>query len=134
MDDKKKETLSLLTELIKFANADREVRESEHRFLLAIAFQLGISLEEFEGLFEANIEFKPPVLEADRIVQLQRFVLLMNVDKKVHAKELIQIKELGMKLGLHPHAVQQVLEEMHLHEHSLIPAQRLIEIFKVYHN
>jgi uncharacterized tellurite resistance protein B-like protein len=59
------EKLSLLTELIKLAKVDQDVRDSEFQFLFAISNQLCISQSEFESLFEKYIDFKPPVLEFD---------------------------------------------------------------------
>ena len=134
MDSKKKEVLSLLTELIKFAKSDKQYRESEHRFLLAVSFQLGVSLDEFESLFESNINFTPPKKESERILQFQRLVLLMNIDNEVSEIELHKIKDFGIRLGLHPDAISEVLSEMKNHEDSLIPADKLIAIFRVHHN
>ncbi|TNE55655.1 MAG: TerB family tellurite resistance protein [Bacteroidetes bacterium] len=134
MDEKKKETLSLLTELIKFAKADQEYRDSEHRFLLAIAHQLGVSDQEFEQLFKEYIEFTPPKIEIERIVQFQRIILLMNIDQDVDTQELNQARDLGVRMGLRPQAIEQVLLEMKKHENSLIPPEILINIFKVHHN
>ena len=54
MNHSKEEKLSLLTELIKLARVDKEIKEMEHQFLLAIANQLQISQEEFETLFKNN--------------------------------------------------------------------------------
>ncbi len=106
------EKLGLLSQLIKLARADEQVKDIEFQFLGTIAVQLGVSAEEFKHLFEKYIAFEPPEFEFDRIVQLQRLVLLMNVDQEIDEKELSLIREMGMKLGLHPLAVAEVLEVM----------------------
>jgi hypothetical protein len=134
MDANKKEKLSLLTELIKLANADLEVREMEHQFLMAIAMQLGISAEEFVPLFEQNIDFVPPVNEFDRILQLQRLILLSNVDLENSENELRFIKELAIKMGLNSLAVDEVLRRMHDYENKIIPPDVLIAIFTANYN
>ncbi len=134
MESSKQEILSLLKELIRFANADRQYREMENNFLLAIAEQLGIAEDEFQALFDAHIDYTPPTLEFERIVQFQRLVLLMNVDHETNETEIHKLKEFGMLLGLNPEAVNEVLVQMKLHENGMLSPEKLIEIFKVHHN
>ena len=128
------EKLSLLSQLVKLARADEEVKESEFTFLSSIASQLGVSQEEFKGIFDEYIDFEPPAFEFDRIVQLQRLVLLMNVDLEIDNNELYIIKNLGMKLGLNVLAIEEVLEVMHEYPNKMLPPERLIGIFKAFHN
>lgn len=128
------EKLSLITELIKLARVDQNVRESEFQFLSAISHQLGISQAEFNSLFEKYIEFQPPVFEFERIVQLQRLVLLMNVDQVIEEKQLHLIKDLGIRMGLNPLAVAEVLDTMSNFPNNMIPPDKLIAIFRTFHN
>ena len=128
------EKLSLMAQLIQLAKADEEVREAEHQFLLSIAVMLEIDPEAFAKLYDEFIDFEPPALEMERIVQLQRLVLLMNVDLEIDGDELATIRDLGMRMGLHASAVNSVLEEMHNYENKMIPPDRLIAIFTTFHN
>ncbi|PHR36667.1 MAG: hypothetical protein COA38_01185 [Fluviicola sp.] len=130
----KNEKLGLLAQLIKMAQADQKIREIEFQFLLSLAAQMGVTKEDFKQLFEENIEFNPPRLEAERIVQFQRLILLMNVDLEIDDKEIEYIKDVGIRMGLHPSATNTVLEEMHNYKNKIIPPERLLEIFNVYHN
>lgn len=130
----KNERLSLMAELIKMAKADDKLKEVEFQFLLSLAMQLGVTKEEFKQLFEEYIEFMPPKFEVDRIVQFQRLVLLMNVDLEVDDKEMDYIKNIGIKMGLHPMATNEVLRVMHRYKNNVVPPEKLIEIFKTYHN
>ncbi|MGV6861830.1 MAG: TerB family tellurite resistance protein [Putridiphycobacter sp.] len=129
-----KEKLSLLAELIKVANADGQIREEEKQFLHAIAMQMGVSPQDFLKIFNENIEFIAPALEADRIVQFQRMVLMMSVDRNASLKEVEMVKKLGVKMGLNPSAILTVLNEMHNYPNNMLPPERLIEIFKTHHN
>lgn len=133
-ENEKNERLSLLAELIKLAKADDEMREIEFQFLLSIAAQMGVTKEDFKTLFEQYIEFNPPKLEFERIIQFQRLVLLMNVDLDINETELEYIKDLGMRMGLHPMATSEVLKVMHDYPTKVIPPERLIAIFKTFHN
>ena len=133
-ENEKNERKSLLSELIKMAKADRTIKDVEFQFLLIIASQLGVSKDEFKELFEEYIEFNPPKMEFDRIVQFQRLILLMNVDLEIDDKELEYIKDLGIRMGLHPLATEEVLIIMNEYPNKIVPPEKLIQIFKTYHN
>lgn len=129
-----KEKLSLLTELIKLARCDNEVREQEYSFLLTIAQSLDVSKEVFDQLFEQNIEFTPPESEFDRILQFHRLVLLMNIDQETAEPELEHMKNIGIRMGLNPIATNKVLAAMEEYPNKIVPPERLIEIFKEHYN
>jgi hypothetical protein len=131
---KENEKLGLLAQLVQMAQSDDKIRDVEFQFLLSLAAQMGVTKDEFKRLFEENIEFQPPKLESERIVQFQRLILLMNVDLEIDESELDYIKDLGIRMGLHPMATNAVLKEMHNYENKVIPPARLIEIFSTYHN
>ncbi|MCH2230127.1 MAG: prolyl oligopeptidase family serine peptidase [Crocinitomicaceae bacterium] len=128
------EKLSLLADLVKLAKSDNEVREIEFQFLFSIAAQLGITKDDFMYVFEKNIEFTPPKLEADRIVQFQRLILLMNVDLEAGTEEIDYIKNIGMRMGLNPMATNEVLNRMNDHENKIVPPDELLVIFKTFNN
>ena len=134
MKSKLAEKLSLLTQLIKLAKADKQERDLEYDFLLILAERLGVDKEQFDQLFADYIEYSPPPLEADRILQFHRLVLLMNIDGESHKSEKRFLQMTGVVMGLNPVAVTAILEEMRSHENMVIPPDRLIEIFKVHHN
>lgn len=128
------EKQSILSQLIKMAKADGKIKEVEFQFLLSLAAQMGVTKEDFKRLFEEYIDFNPPKLEFDRIVQFQRLILLMNVDLEIDDSEVEYIKHLGIRMGLHPSATDRVLEEMHDYPNKIIPPEQLIAIFRTYHN
>lgn len=135
MDDKEKnERLSIITELIKLANVDKEIRDIEFEFLLAIASQLGVTKDEFKNLFESYIEFSPPKIEFDRIIQFQRLILLMNIDLEINSEELAYIKDLGIRMGLHPSATNEILKIMKNYPNGVVPPDKLIGVFRTFHN
>jgi hypothetical protein len=95
---------------------------------------MGVTKEDFKLLFEQYIAFLPPKLEADRIIQFHRLVLLMNVDAKVSTEELDYIKETGIRMGLNSLATNDVLRLMSDYPNNVIPSEKLIELFGLYHN
>lgn len=128
------EKLSLLSELIRLASSDSELREREYDFLLSIARGLGIEKEAFDKLFEKHIDFRPPKSEFDRILQFHRLVLLMNIDGESSPEELDQIRDTGIRMGLSPDSTEQVLEMMERFENRVIPPETLIAVFKKQYN
>ncbi len=133
-ENKKNEKRSLLAGLINMAKVDHSIKDVEFQFLLAIASQLGVTKNELKELFEEHIEFNPPKIEYDRIVQFQRLVLLMNVDLEIDASEINYLKNLGMRMGLNSLAIDEVLAVMNNYPNKIIPPEKLIGIFTTFHN
>ncbi len=130
MEEKK----SLMKSLIELAEIDGKLIEREYAFLWAIASQLGLSKEKFDELFQEDIEFNPPANEFERIIQFQRMVLMMSVDENTSETEINYVKEMGLKMGLNPMSISNVLVEMKNHPNNMIPPNVLIQIFQRHHN
>lgn len=129
-----KEKLSILSEMIAFAQGDGEINSAEYDFLLRIAKSLNVKKTMFEKLLAEKVETVPLKNEMARIVQFHRLVLLMNIDNKQQLSEIKQLHDIGLKMGLPPAAIDQVLMVMHNYPHKIIPTKKLFEIFRAYHN
>ncbi len=130
----KNEKASLIQQLIDLAKSDEHMKDAEFQFIMNLAHQMGLTRDELKQIFEKHIEFKPPKLEFERIVQFQRLVLLMNVDLHIDKSELDYIRNLGIRMGLHPSATNEILKIMHDYPNKVVPPQKLIEVFKTYQN
>lgn len=129
-----KEKLSILSEMIAFARVDYSLKESEYDFLLGVASNLGVEKEIFDALLK---EKSPKVVlksQAERIVQFNRLLLLMNIDQEQHEKEIHTLHNIGLAMGLPPSAIGQVLEVMHKYPDKVVPPDVLINIFKAHYN
>ncbi|UII78878.1 TerB family tellurite resistance protein [Flagellimonas sp. CMM7] len=129
-----KEKLSILSEMIAFARVDYSLKESEYDFLLGVASNLGVEKETFDALLK---EKSPKVVlksQAERIVQFNRLLLLMNIDQEQHEKEIHTLHNIGLAMGLPPSAIGQVLEVMHKYPDKVVPPDVLINIFKAHYN
>lgn len=128
------EKLSILSEMISFARVDHSLKRSEYEFLLKVARNLGVTKEVFDGLLNEKSPKVRLKTQAERIVQFHRLILLMNVDDEQHKKEINTLYNIGLKMGLPPVAISQVLEIMHRYPNKIVPPDVLINIFKAHYN
>lgn len=134
MDNQHQEKLSLLQDLIALSKADNNVSFMEEQFINSVAMTMGISAEELQHIKDNPIAFNPQNKEIDRITQFYRLLLLMGVDSNHHEKEVEFCKNLGLKMGLNPIAINEVIKRILSSEKGMLPPQELISIFQAYHN
>jgi len=128
------EKLSLLSEMIAFAQTDTNIKSIEYKFLLGVARQLEISQEDFDYLFKYPVTYVHLKSHSERIVQFHRLVLLMNLDKEISKKELVKLHNFGLRMGLSHESINRVLDVMESFPNKIVPPDFLIEIFKVQYN
>ncbi|AXG74578.1 excinuclease ABC subunit B [Flavobacterium arcticum] len=128
------EKLSLLSEMIAFAQIDGQVHEREHQLLTIVASQLGIEETVFEELFDKKAEKIVIKSEHERIMQFYRLALLMHADGILHKNEQIAIREMGVNMGLSPYAMRSVLAEMQKSPSGLVDPEILLALFRAQHN
>ncbi|WP_010521984.1 TerB family tellurite resistance protein [Aquimarina agarivorans] len=134
MDYTHKEKLSLLSEMIELAKSDNELKNSELAFISLVAASLGITKDEVVNLIDNPVKKVILNSEFERIVQLHRLILVMNIDEQTNLKEIIAIKNVGLRMGLPPQAIDEVFQEMMKHKDRIIPTNVLMQIFKKFHN
>lgn len=124
------ERLALLSEMIAFSVVDGRLHEREYLFLAMIAEELQINKEEFKNLFHQ--EEYPIVIksEFERVQQFYRLALLMHCDGVLHEREQIKIHEIGINMGLNPHAIKRVLKAMEASPTKMISPEFLLEAFQ----
>lgn len=125
-----KERLALLSEMIAFSVIDGRLHEREYLFLTMIAEELQVAKSDFKSLFHQ--EEYPIVIksEFERIKQFYRLALLMHCDGVLHEREHIKIHEIGINMGLNPHAIKRVLKAMQDSPTKLISPEFLLEVFQ----
>ena len=128
------EKLSLLSEMIAFAQIDANIKSIEYRFLLGVARQLEISQEDFDYLFEHPVTYVHLKSHSERIVQFHRLVLLMNLDRNISVQDLRKLYNFGLRMGLSHESISKVLDVMESFPDKIVPPDFLIEIFKVQYN
>jgi len=126
--------LSVLSELIEFARVDYKIKDSEYDFLLSVANLLEVKKSSLDSLLKDRSSIIKPTTELEKVVQFHRLLLLMNIDEEQHSKEIEQLHNIGLWMGLPPSAIGQVLEVMHQYPNKMVPPEVLINIFKVHQN
>ncbi|MBR9846629.1 MAG: TerB family tellurite resistance protein [Algicola sp.] len=128
------EKLSLLSEMIAFAQTNENIKSIEYRFLFGVAKQLEISKEDFDYLIEHPVTYVHLKSHSERIVQFHRLVLLMNLDHEISTKELVKLHNFGLRMGLSHESINRVLDLMESFPNKVVPPDFLIDIFKVQYN
>ncbi|MGC6431495.1 MAG: TerB family tellurite resistance protein [Jejuia sp.] len=132
------EKLSLLSEMIAFAQYDKEINEIEYNFLLGVAKQLDISREDFEYLINNPISYTHLKSHSERIVQFHRLVLLMNIEQEQENNSpsagVIKLYNFGLRMGLSHESISKVLYLMESFPNKVVPPDVLIDIFKTQYN
>lgn len=131
---KYEEKLSILSEMISLARVNQGIKDVEFEFLWGVAEQLGVDREDFESLFDSPVKNIIPKTLLQRIIQFHRLVLLMNVDREQTFKEIDKLHNIGLRMGLPPSAIDQVLVIMHQYPDMIIPPKVLVDIFKAHYN
>lgn len=128
------EKLSLLSEMIAFAQSDDNIKSIEYNFLLGVARQLEISREDFDYLFKHPVTYVHLKSFSERIVQFHRLVLLMNISDDTTGRQIVKIYNFGLRMGLSHESISRVLDLMESFPDKIVPPDFLIDIFKVQYN
>lgn len=128
------EKKQIISDMIGLAKADNVLHEREYEFILAVAGRLELSKTDVDTLHARPLKVSVLSTELQRITQFHRLLLLMNVDQETHSTELDAIHNYGLKLGIRPEAIEQILGKMEDHENKMIPSNRMVEIFKRFYN
>jgi len=134
MDNQHQEKLSLLQDLIALSEADNNVSFMEAQFINSVALSLGVSPSELQTLKNNPVNYSPQNKEIDRITQFYRLLLLMGVDTAQQESEVEFCKNIGLKMGLNPIAINEVVNRILASEKGMLPPQELIKVFQTYHN
>jgi len=124
------EKISLLQEMIAFALVDGQLHDREYDFIEMIAQELEVDKEIYLKLFQKKEQRTVVKDEFSRICQFYRLALLMHVDGILHEKEHNKINEIGINMGLNPHAMKRVLHLMQNSPNRMIDGDVLMAAFQ----
>ncbi|TDI73353.1 MAG: TerB family tellurite resistance protein [Bacteroidetes bacterium] len=125
---------ALISDLINLAKADEKITSQEYDLIFRLANRMGVTKEKVKVLLQNPVPSKPIFSELERITHFHKLLSLMNVDGEVHEKEIIVLRNFGLKMGIRPGAIDQILIKMNDYEDKIIPIQELLNIFRAHYN
>ncbi|MDN5201896.1 hypothetical protein QQ008_10995 [Fulvivirgaceae bacterium BMA10] len=132
MENTYNEKLSHISDLVKLSRADNDESQLENIFIEKIAKKLGVSKIDLDRIKNDEIGFHPPKFEFEAIPQFHRLIILMGIDFRVDEAEVSFCRELGIRLGLNPTAVNEVLDVMQKQPSKMMSPITMNEIFRKY--
>ena len=123
------EKLSLLSEMISFAQIDGKLHDREFQFLQLVACELQIKYADFIDLFQSDLKHIPIQNDLERMQHFYRLALLMHCDGVKHQNENTAIHEIGLQMALNPYAINRILKAIDQSPTKTIDPHFLITVF-----
>ena len=130
--DSDQQKISHLRALYHLACADKVLTEAEAVFIKNVAEHLGIPLEELSKLdpYEPSLEL--PNREYKNYILFHRLALIVMIGDALSERERQYCFNLGIKMGLHPNAVGEIIDYISSKGTSDSKASEVMAIFKRY--
>lgn len=130
--DSDQQKISHLRALYHLACADKVLTDAEAVFIKNVAEHLGIPLEELSKLdpYEPSLEL--PNREYKNYILFHRLALIVMIDNALSERERQYCFNLGIKMGLHPNAVGEIIDYISSTGTSDSKASEVMAIFKRY--
>jgi hypothetical protein len=128
----RKQKISHLKALYHLACADRELSKIETVYIRNVAERLGINPEELESFDGEEPELHLPDREFKVYALFHRLVIIIMIDGEMHADERRYCFNLGIRMGLHPNAVGEIIAHTATHGAWGAEPKEVMDIFRKY--
>jgi len=130
--DSQQQKISHLRALYHLACADEVLTDVEGEYIKNVAERLGIPLEELSKLdpYEPTLEL--PNREYKNYILFHRLALIVMIDNTLSERERQYCFNLGIKMGLHPNAVGEIIDYIALQGTIDSKSSEVMAIFKRY--
>lgn len=108
--DNHQQKISHLKALYHLACADEILTEAEAVFIKNVAEHLGIPLAQLAELSPDEPTLELPDREYKNYVLFHRLALIVMIDNSLNEREREYCFNLGIKMGLHPNAVGEIID------------------------
>lgn len=132
--DTHEQKISHLNALYHIACADNDLTEVEIIYIRKVAERLGVTLAEVSKLKGSVPELDLPNREYKVYALFHRLVLILTIDGIAEEKEQQYCFNLGIKMGLHPNAIGEIIDYAILHGSSNTTPKEVMTIFRKYLN
>jgi len=123
---------SRLLDLYKIALADGVIKQNEYHFILDIAEKIGLSKDEALDIINGEIDFKliNPQSFNERMQHLFQMLFIMKIDGEVNQKEIDQILNIALYLGLNLIMTEELIKVINNYKQNLVPQEEMISVVK----
>jgi len=108
--DSHQQKISHLRALYHLACADKVLTDVEGEYIKNVAERLGIPLEELSKLDPHEPTLELPNREYKNYILFHRLALIVMIDNVLSERERQYCFNLGIKMGLHPNAVGEIID------------------------
>ena len=129
--DTYQQKISHLKALYHLACADNVYSRAEAIFISNVAKRLGVEEEELAKFDGSEPDLELPDREYKVYSLFHRLVIIIMVDNEVHATEKHYCFNLGVKMGLHPNAVSEIIALVEDGDIGAAPNE-VMDIFRKY--
>lgn len=128
------EKINHLKMLYHAANSDGIYNRAEVIYITQVADSLGVDLTELENLSASDFDLDLPDKEYKLYSLFHRLTLIMLVDNNVNDTERHFCFDMGVRMGLHPQSINEVIDYVIKQGVFSASPKHIIEIFKKYSN
>jgi len=132
--DTHKQKVSHLKALYHLACADNVLTKVEAIYIKNVAERLGVNLEELKKFDPSEPLLELPDREYKIYSLFHRLAIIIMVDNVINENEKRYCFNLGIKMGLHPNAVGEIIDHVIAHGASGALPQEIMAIFRKYLN
>lgn len=129
-----KQKLSHLYELTKLVKEESIYSSIEHNYIKKVAERLEVDLDDLDNFEPDELKLDLPRNEFMVIPLFHRLVILIGIDSIVLDEERNFCFELGVKMGLHPQAVNEVIDIVVNNGVFDLTPQKITSIFNKFSN
>jgi hypothetical protein len=130
--DNQQQKISHLRALYHLACADKVLTDVEGVYIKNVADRLGVPLDELSKLdpYEPTLEL--PDREYKIYILFHRLALIVMIDNELSERERHYCFNLGIKMGLHPNAVGEIIDYVASQGTMDTKSSEVMAIFKKY--
>jgi hypothetical protein len=124
--------ISHLRALYHLACADKVFSKAESIYIRNVAIRLGINETELESFDASEPELELPDREYKVYSLFHRLAIIVMIDGAAHKDERRFCFNLGIKMGLHPNAVGEIIDLVSAHGAMDVAPKEIMDIFRKY--
>ena len=130
--DSYNQKISHLKALYHLAHADNVLSKAELVYIKQVAKRLGINPKELDKFEVDEPDLHLPDTEFKTQVLFHRLAILIMIDNEVTDRERHYCANLGIKMGLHPNAVHEIIDYVSIRGAFDATPDEIIAIFRKY--